>query len=299
MLTFSIDYLSFTIFNVEIQTIIDHLPKCDFQFMEKGRLGYKKAIMYKGVRILYDGNEEMGIHVDASSSALAWATDILYIPTIQGNVKYTRIDIACDILDDDFYNIISINTKSHNFKTKWRKWSEIKSYDTSSNYIIGRTIYFGSRTSSVFMRIYDKALEKKEDKDWTRIELEIKSKAAHNLAMMINAYPLDKLFFLILNNYIDFIDRNASSNISRCPRLEFWNEFINTNESVTIAPKKEEQNISKTYSWLLKQVSKSLAKINQVDTDGDLNLMDGLIKIGQNKLSQDDEVQIMEFLKDI
>lgn len=299
MLTFSIDYLSFTIFNVEIQTIIDHLPKCDFQFMEKGRLGYKKAIMYKGVRILYDGNEEMGIHVDASSSALAWATDILYIPTIQGNVKFTRIDIACDILDDDFYNIISIHTLNHNFKTKRRKRSEIKSYNTSSNQIVGRTIYFGSRTSSVFMRIYDKALEKKEDKDWTRMELEIKSKTAHNLAKMINEYPLDKLFFLILNNYIDFIDRSASKNISRCPRLDFWNNFITTDKSVTIAPKKEDKNISKTYNWLLKQVSKSLAKIDKVDTQGNLNLVDGLIQIGNHKISAEDEMQIEEFLKDI
>lgn len=299
MLAFSIDYLSFTIFNVEIQTIIDHLPKCDFQFMEKGRLGYKKAILYKGVRILYEGNDDMGIHVDASSSALAWATDILMIPVVQGNVKYTRIDIACDVLDSDFYNVISLHTSCHNFKTKWRKWSEILTHNTKNNNVIGRTTYFGSRNSSVYLRIYDKAMEQKEDKDWTRIELEIKSKAAHNLATLINNYPLDKLFFMILNNYIEFIDRTASSNISRCPRLDFWNDFITTDESITIAPKKQEQTISKTYSWLLKQVSKSIAKIDKVDSEGDIDLIHGLIQIGRRKMTVEDDEQIKQFLKEL
>lgn len=299
MIKFSIDYLSFTIFNVDIQTIIDHLPKSDFTFLEKGRLGYKSAILYKGVRILYDGKKDMGIHIDASATALGWAVDILLIPIVQGNTKYTRIDIACDCYNSDMYNLTSEAANAHNYKSKWRKRSEIIQHETTTNNIIGRTLYFGSRNSSVFLRIYDKALEQGLDLDWTRLELEIKGKSANNLALIIGKFPLDELFFKILNNYISFVDRASSTNISRCKLLPFRDEFIKTAERISVAPSKEEQTVSKTYSWLLKQVSRSIAKINKVDESGSFELIRGLIEIGNKKLSLEDEKQINDFLKEI
>lgn len=299
MIKFSIDYLSFTIFNVEIQTIIDHLPKSDFTFLEKGRLGYKSAILYKGVRILYDGKKDMGIHIDASSTALGWAVDILLIPVVQGNAKYTRIDIACDCYNANMYKLTSEAANAHNYKSKRRKWSEIIQHNTATNDITGRTLYFGSRNSSVFLRIYDKALEQGLDLDWTRLELEIKGKSAHNLAQIIGKLPLDEIFFKLINNYISFIDRASDSNISRCKLLPFRDEFIKAKERLSVAPKKEEQNVSRTYNWLLKQVSRSIAKINKVDEDGDMKLINGLIDIGKRRLSLEDEEQITRFLKEI
>lgn len=299
LIKFSIDYLSFTIFNVEIQTIIDHLPKKDFTFLEKGRLGYKSAILYKGVRILYDGKKDMGIHVDASSTALGWAIDILLIPVVQGNTKYSRIDIACDCYDYDMYNLTSDAAAAHNYKSKRRKWSEIIQHNTATNDITGRTLYFGSRNSSVFLRIYDKALEQKIGLDWTRLELEIKGKSAHNLALIIGKLPLDEIFYKLINNYISFIDRSSDSNISRCKLLPFWDKFIKESESISVAPKKEEQTVSRTYNWLLKQVSRSIAKINKVDEDGNMKLINGLIDIGKKRLSLEDEEQITRFLKEI
>lgn len=299
MIKFSIDYLSFTIFNVDIQTVIDHLPKSDFTFLEKGRLGYKSAILYKGVRILYDGKKDMGIHIDASATALGWAVDILLIPIVQGNTKYTRIDIACDCYNYDMYNLTSEAANAHNYKSKWRKRSEIIQHETTTNNIIGRTLYFGSRNSSVFLRIYDKALEQGLDLDWTRLELEIKGKSANNLALIIGKFPLDELFFKILNNYISFVDRASSTNISRCKLLPFRDKFIKTTERISVAPSKEEQTVSKTYSWLLKQVSRSIAKINKVDESGSFELIHGLIEIGNEKLSLEDEKQINDFLKEI
>lgn len=299
MIKFSIDYLSFTIFNVDIQTIIDHLPKNDFTFLGKGRLGYKSAILYKGVRILYDGKKDMGIHVDASATALGWAVDILLIPVVQGNTKYSRIDIACDCYDYNMYNLTSAAANAHNYKSKWRKRSEIIQHDTATNDITGRTLYFGSRKSSVFLRIYDKALEQGLDLDWTRLELEIKGKSAHNLALIIGKLPLDEIFYKLINNYISFIDRTSSSNISRCKVLPFRDKFIMEKESISVAPKKEEQTVSKTYNWLLKQVSRSIAKINKVDERGSFELIHGLIDIGNKKLSFEDERQITDFLKEI
>lgn len=299
MIKFSIDYLSFTIFNVEIQTIIDHLPKNDFTFLEKGRLGYKSAILYKGVWILYDGKKDMGIHVDASSTALGWAVDILLIPVVQGNTKYSRIDIACDCYDYDMYNLTSEAAAAHNYKSKRRKRSEIIQHDTATNDITGRTLYFGSRNSSVFLRIYDKALEQKIELDWTRLELEVKGKSAHNLALIIGKLPLDEIFYKLINNYITFIDRSSNTNISRCKVLPFRDEFIREEERLSVAPRKEEKNISKTYSWLLKQVSRSIAKINKVDENGSFELIRGLIDIGNKKLSFEDEKQINDFLKEI
>lgn len=297
MITFSIDYLSFTIFNVDIEVLCQHLPHHDIVALDKGKLGYKRALLYKNIWILYDGKEDMGIHVDCSSKNLGYITDILDIPLLQGNVKYTRIDLACDVYNLSLFEDCYLNCKLHNFRTKRKKRSVIESFDTSTNKLNGRTIYFGSRVSSVYMRIYDKGLEQKVDEDWTRIELEIKGDSANNLAKLINSAPLDIIFFKIINNYFAFVDRTTCSNISRAPLLEFWEMLIKTDESMTVAPKKEEQSIDKTYTWLLKQVSRSLGKIAAADKKTNAGLIEGLIKIGEQKLSIDDVQQVQEFDK--
>lgn len=297
MYTYSLDYLAFTGFEVEIDEITKCLPDESLVSLEKGRMGYKKAYLYKKIAILYDGQPNMGVHFDCPSSGLAYILDILTIPALQGRLKFTRVDIACDIKEKDFFNQCYMACMTKNYKSKWKSWTDLTKRATGSNSLQGRTIYFGSRTSETFLRIYDKALEQGEEKDWTRVELEVKGKSAHNLACLIGHDSIDKIFSRIINNYISFIDRSSSKNISRCKMLDFWSDMLTSDDKVTISPEKKEKSISDTYSWLLKQVSRSLGKISYFDDISDEELTESLVKIGRQKLSEEDKIKAQEFKK--
>lgn len=295
MYNYSLDYLGFTAFEVELEEITKYLPQEKLVALEKGRMGYKKAYLYEKIAILYDGQPSMGIHFDCPSQGLANILDILTIPALQGSLKYTRIDIACDIKDKDFFNQCYMACLTKNYKSRRKSWTDLTKRATGSNALQGRTLYFGSRTSETFLRIYDKALEQGEDIDWTRVELEIKGKSAHNLACLIGHSPIDEIFSGILNSYLTFIDRTSSKNISRCKTLDFWEDMLTSKERVTISPEKKEKNISDTYSWLLKQVSRSLGKISYFDDIAEEELTENLVKIGRQKISEEDKARAEKF----
>lgn len=296
MYEFSIDWLSFTVKNLEIEEILKTLDTSELMPLKKGKLGYKRGYLYHTAYILYDGMENMGIHVDIPSSSLFIAHHFLLNPSLQNKVDFTRIDLACDAKNVSFYDNAAIACALQNYKTRRKKRSEIKSHDTNNNKLTGRTIYFGSRTSDTFLRIYDKALEEGAKEDWTRIELEIKGDNAKILASKIaNQNSIGHTFCGILKNYINFIDRSASKNISRCPNLEFWDDLLLDQEKLVIAPKKEEKTLDQSYIWLLKQVSKTLAKIQYFDEISDNKLTEGLERIGYQKLSPEDKAKIQKY----
>lgn len=147
--------------------------------------GYTSARRFTDGRLeSHSMRKEMGIHVQYSGSCL---TEIS--PTVDGlsvvlwhnalDVKTTRIDLALDIRDgnldllalyDDFINR---RVESH-VKTA----SKIESTE-------GLTVYFGSRSSEGFLRVYDKAREQGVEGDWKRAEMEFKGTKARNVVKML------------------------------------------------------------------------------------------------------------------
>lgn len=298
MLFFSLDYLAFTSKSLKIEDLEKRLQGDDLIKLEKGKLGYKQAYLYKKCYIYYDGSENMGIHFDCPSKGLFYAKDFFGLPNIGRDFKFTRIDLALDVKDRGLFDLIKMATSTGNLKTRWKSWRTVEERTTVTNELLGRTIYFGSRKSEVMLRVYDKALEQGLQEDWTRLELEIKGDSAQNCFEKLRNYPISELMPLILNNYIDFIDKKANSNVSRCPRLDWWAEIIENSEKTTIAPSPAEKDFGETYSWLLKQTSKSLAKVAYFDQLTDSSLLKGLEEIGQQKINLQDKLKIQDYIKE-
>lgn len=102
--------------------------------------------------------------------------------------------------------------------------------------VVGRTVNFGSRSSTVFCRFYDKLAEQLQKKQpvpkdctsWTRCEFEFKGSAAMSVLNAFLDYDdvdFGKYMRGIVNRYVSFIVRN-DSNISRCPIKRWWAKFL-------------------------------------------------------------------------
>ena len=196
-LAVSVDWLSFTLKDcTEARSALRLLGYADTDFfaMKKGRQGYKAALkntLYN-IFILYNGNEDMGVHVDISGSAVGDVFkhyhDKRLTETPWGDLAYSMDDVDdsmlntvfCDLLreirecggsltrldlaiDDhgakyfttgDLYSILDAGMFSMLFKS-----FRLEKGRASNGKTIGETIYIGTRQSACFLRVYDKKLE--------------------------------------------------------------------------------------------------------------------------------------------
>src|SRR4029453_1584469 len=96
----------------------------------------------------------------------------------------------------------------------------------------GYTVYIGARSSDRFVRIYNKAVEQKlkDGSVWTRCEVEFKKHQSQLAASYIlQGCDLRSLIF----SAIDFRDRQADKNTSRCPQLDWWAAWVGAVERVS------------------------------------------------------------------
>jgi hypothetical protein len=106
----------------------------------------------------------------------------------------------------------------------------------------GYTQYVGKRTSSLFLRIYDKAAQMGEKSDWTRLELVSSGKRANVAGAAI----------IRGEDY-----RGMVSGFVRFPKWKKWNQIMAVDAVSIPSPKK----LPSTELWLLNQAAPALAKI--------------------------------------
>ena len=189
-----IDWLSFTVDIPSVPSVLSLLGYSmkDFSPLPKGSNGYRSQLKHSlySIFILYDGNENMGIHVDISGSTIsdvvshyqkthtsitpfgtnAFLTSSFHLSVFANLlgkiVSYghvTRIDLAIDDFGCKYFNMPELSSifSSGSYSSKFRKWKELVKYQSGGEQI-GHTIYLESRTSSIFPRIYDKQMEQNE-----------------------------------------------------------------------------------------------------------------------------------------
>lgn len=136
--------------------------------------------------------------------------------------------------------------------------------------LLGDTVYFGNRKSSVFCRFYDKRLEQLHshldvDEDitsWCRCEFEFKgarAMAAFNAFCDMKDDDFKGYMSKVFNNYISFINKD-DINRSRCSVKRWWAEFLRTSEKASlIIPPYKPVTFASTSQWLQKSVFPTLA----------------------------------------
>lgn len=170
--------------------------------------GYSQAIYFdNGLKVLFDGTSEMGIHVIMSGSFLNlfYKTNGEQSETSLKNnivelvdnfrekydVKLSRIDITKDIYKPgaykEFYKQVKIK-KQFRTKFKYTSLGQVVDFDDRG------TVYLGKREGSTQIKFYDKALEQGiTDRDILRFEVEYKKKRAEIAYQSFKNHTIENL----------------------------------------------------------------------------------------------------------
>ena len=284
-----IDWVAFTTDNdFELSEIISY--DFDFVNMERGMLGYKSLSIESATQIkeLRDGQQSMGKHYIISGEScralefigfnlLKILADLKAIESI----NITRLDIAYDIFDDD--KLLSLIVEAYNdgnYKSKLKSSNIIVSRSAEGR--TGTTINFGSRQSSVMIRIYDKSAERDTSEAWVRIEAEIKDKKySRKFIENINDVGLARTYKALINNYLSFIEYR-DTNVSRSPVAKWWGKIIDTVDKIKLYEAPGIRNIDDVKNWLLEQTSASFATVLQQEQSRDF--IEQMMKEGTRKM---------------
>lgn len=300
-LSCTIDWLSFSdIMSPDVLSSIAEFGFSRDEFVEsdKGAFGYKKMLLHQGstIRVLYDGQEDMGIHYDCSGSSIRifyehfvesrsaptpfedgvaydyddYAFDSSILAHLMDKVKklghVTRLDLAIDDCPAEYYSVreVYLKVQAQLFVSKFRSWRYVKDAKDTGE-VIGETLYLGSRRSDIMLRVYDKQLERiakgvedAEELPWVRWEFELKNEYA-NVALLdiIAGTDVGSLVFGILSNYFRIIKLD-DSNKSRCSSEKKWQRFIGEVEKLQLFVKHELPTLKDKQDWVLRQVAPTI-----------------------------------------
>lgn len=219
---------------------------------DRGRFGYTNQNIDPNGAVLLYNEEDPTCHIQYSGACLArmreYGIDTLDLISelIDHGAKVTRLDLALDVKDSDLRIAdLAKDIEAGRAITRSRSWKELKSANG------GHTLYIGSRTSEIYVRVYDKSAEIKskgktpQTPDHIRIELELKDDTAKFAAKSLFWHDVASVLFSKLNEFVNF------------PNNSDW---VHAVRSLTgpIKFEKSERGERDTQAWLLKSVLPSL-----------------------------------------
>lgn len=256
-----------------IAAIFSILPYSRDSFFElpRGGLGYKSAISYLSTTIFFDGSEDMGAHLQITGQGCraleASGTNVFALAhAIAGDdsFNFTRLDVACDTSFDILSPVVD-SIAAGLYSSKSRKVTVISGASQSSA-LAASTVYIGSRSSRVFIRIYDKAKERGlAGVDWKRVELEIKQDYIIP-ALALFKQDKAKAFRNILGTYFRPLAKKIKP-ITRSPTAPYWEGFLGKIERISLFSAPEKPTVESKRAWLEKQVAPTMALLTQAYQD--------------------------------
>lgn len=274
---FLIDWAAFTFKLNDPQEVIKiiGLKSSLFTELERGIHGYRKSFRYGSIGIFFDGQENMGCHIVMSGQGCRlyegqfeenpWID--LFKNALSFNVNFTRLDLAHDNVEGEL-DLVKLKDAIINRQTK----SRFRNASENNNFILGRdieqtddghTIYFGKRSSRVFMRFYDKAAQMKTPLPWNRAEIELKDKRAQKAVnLLVSGLPIGQLFVGVLNEYLTIINLD-DCNISRCTTQSWWSNWLQSTEKIRLTTSKAIKTVEEAMEYVKKQYSPTLAMIKE------------------------------------
>jgi len=305
-----IDYLSFTftfntIFeNTNLQNEYEETYKHPFILNLINLLGYTeeevtvhdfgrnrfkhKIILGENTTILFDGSKDEEDNpynmLEMTGSACRdfesrngnWFNLLDYLVR-SGGYRFTRIDIAGDLKNDNEITMEWIRTKieRREIYTPFRNGSFIGSFDlnSSEDRSNGNTIYLGSISSNKRLTIYDKLQEQRSKGRehllwaWIRFETRFKREFANQVVYDLLQGHIDNLgiyYSQILYNLLDIKVKGVDdSRRSEWKTVRVWKRFIGDVEKWKLknANESEESTIIKKEKWVRNSAGGSMANI--------------------------------------
>lgn len=312
---------------VEAQEIVEMLGLKMNDFVEtSGLYSYNKCLYSDGIFILFDGTDEMGVHVQFSGHGCrvyeekkqkTWGA-LFGELLLNYDAKFSRIDIAID----DFWGYFTISQVINKIKrgevvSKFKNAKGIVNWKLENGREKGKTIYFGSASSQIQIRMYEKNYERLEKGKevnvnfWNRTEIQLRDKRADTVANLIASdffaekmngtseeEIVGKYAKGILKNYLRFVNKGKDTNKSRWNTCRWWHRFLGDVEKLKLAEQAPDRSVEKTKEWIIKQVAPSLAvldiamstdTINSIITNGKTRLAEKHVKMLQRFLTAEEE----------
>lgn len=309
-----IDWFAFTVKTREPDDVIKMLgfSRSLFENTERGGMGYKSCLRFGHISVFYDGNENMGCHVEMSGQGCRefetsnhnWR-DLIATIKLQ-NGKFTRLDIALDTVDGSLplkkiRRAVNLGQVRSNFTSVRTIESATLSPDGLKNK--SQTVYFGSGLSRCMFRLYDKAAQSGLNTEtyspfWIRFELQLREdRAAIAADEILRKQNLGYVATGIINQYLSFIDPKSDSNRSRCLLLPWWFNWLQHTDKLKITVQKALRLISQVKDHIRKQYGPSLAMIvKAVGVPHFSNFIQQCLVEGTKRLSRKHELIIQNSL---
>lgn len=284
-MTVSFDWMEFTIKTDDwkdvVMGVLD-LDLAEFNALESGGRGYKQSQLWSlgNVRVFYDGNENMGVHVSMSGDGCRSyfgkkSPSLLILRIKQYKGTFSRVDCAIDDIGAEYFSVQDVidHTKNNEVISKWRNVSVKQEFGISTLEKTSDIIYFGSMQSNTFLRVYDKRLEQEAKgiaclSDWVRWEVVYRDEKADALIDQLITYNFDlgAVVVGVLSYYLRIAIANPlDSNRSRWDTLPLWARFVDGVAQLRLAIIKAERTIDGIKDWLDRQVMPSLSAILEAE----------------------------------
>jgi phage replication initiation protein len=285
------DWLEFTLFKgFDIKWIADLfcIPLEAFEDLPKGGLGYKKQKFFNNIRIYYDGNVGMGIHIVISGQGCRYLESqgknlfemLDYLYSLD-NINLSRLDLALDT-DFDILSKVLQSIQKDLYSSKSRNIKVISSLTDSK--LKANTIYIGSRSSLLMVRIYNKAIEQGVDYPWFRVEIVLK-KDRIVMAVPFLRQNISHAFAGILTNYFRPL-QSLKGQKCRSPTAKYWEKFLGEIEKISLYNNPQCKTIEDKYAWLVNQVEPTIALLSTAFEGNEW--LNAVVSNGKKRLKEKD-----------
>lgn len=315
-----VDWVQVTFKSVQKEQVLTEvlqLPESLFLEIDHGQYMYTRQIRFGDIVVLYDGmTDGMGVHLKMSGQG---CRQLDYYLKNQGrtwkdffnscfsfDVNFTRLDVSID----DFKGYFKISNlvkkvKKDEVVSKFRSAYQIEKMKIDGGVSQGISVYFGSPSSKVRFRFYEKNYEQADKRKvdveeigfWNRYECQLRDSNATRCAEeLAKSHDISYVIRSVMNNYIRFVVKDdKDSNKWRWQVWRPWKKFIDDCEKLSLYVKPELKSIGDIKKWLEKSVSPSLALIDFVSDEMGTDLIDELINIGKEKLTDKHILVLREF----
>jgi len=264
-----VDYLGLTLKGLSpgqiCEELLQYMPGA-FIRLEYGLMFYRNMDIGPGeakvlssggrddVHIVLPGQWCRGLEAEAMLRLLRWALEM--------GANFTRLDLAGDdyemaIMPGD----LNLAVERGELVTVSRVRKYIQSWGKGE--FVGSTMEFGSRTSQVYLRVYDKLAESEGLEAAVRWELELKDEMAQLVAIQLVSRAWAEVWAERLVSFIDF--RNLDdSNTTRRTRCKWFEEWVGAARRAVALGSRAVKSLGQVMAWLEYQAAPSLALLLHV-----------------------------------
>jgi phage replication initiation protein len=319
-----VDWVQATFKSLSYEQVITEVLQMnlkEFAETKNGQFGYKCGLQCGNVTVYYEGQDGMGVHLHMTGQGCrqyeslkkrSWRNLFLIMQSLDADSKFSRLDIAIDDFDG-YFKIPSLikKVKKGELSSKFKKATRIEKIaidDGSSN---GNTIYFGSPTSDIQIRMYEKNHQTEQQDEiemWNRTEIQLRNERANAVANIIvreeeGNENLGRVIKGILAYYLEFKNKpkktdtnKVDTNKSRWKVSPFWTKFLGDVDKLQLTQVAPDRTVEKTASWLEAQVAPSLAIMaNALDKKDFEKFYKDLLENGEERLKEKDIKMIERF----